>query len=55
MKTIPVFKLFIAKELIKMGYIVVNIEPNRNNKLLTVFFFEDTEQFRRDLDYVMKK
>lgn len=36
----------LAKELIKMGFVIIDIAQDRNNHTRTVFVFEDTEQLR---------
>ena len=43
---ITVFNAGLAKKLIKMGYIVRDIEPNKDNPLKTVFFFDATDEIK---------
>lgn len=43
---ITVFNAGLAKKLIKLGYVVKDIKPNRNNPQKTVFFFETTEEIK---------
>lgn len=45
-KNITVFNAGLAKKLIKMGYIVRDIKPNKNNPQKTVFFFDATEEIK---------
>lgn len=53
---ITVFNAGLAKKLIKMGYIVRDIEPNRENPQKTVFFFEATEEIKNIIkDYQIRK
>jgi len=43
---ITVFNAGLAKKLIKLGYVVKDIKPNKNNPQKTVFFFEATEEIK---------
>ena len=53
---ITVFNAGLAKKLIKMGYVVKDIEPNRENPQKTVFFFEATEEIKNIInDYKIRK
>lgn len=53
---ITVFNAGLAKKLIKMGYIVRDIEPNKENPLKTVFFFEDSAEIKNIIkDYQNRK
>jgi len=53
---ITVFNAGLAKKLIKLGYVVKDIEPNRNNPQKTVFFFEATEEIKNIInDYRDRK
>ena len=53
---ITVFNAGLAKKLIKLGYVVKDIEPNRNNPQKTVFFFEATEEVKNIIkNYQAKK
>ena len=53
---ITVFNAGLAKKLIKLGYIVKDIEPNRENPQKTVFFFEATEEIKNIInDYRNRK
>ena len=45
-KNITVFNAGLAKKLIKMGYIVKDIKPNKNNPQKTVVFFDVTEEIK---------
>lgn len=38
----------IARKLLKMGYVVCDIKPHRDNQKATVFLFEDTAGIRDD-------
>lgn len=37
-----VFRAYIARRLLKMGNTIVDIKPDRNNALRTLFVFENT-------------
>ena len=53
---ITVFNAGLAKKLIKMGYIVRDIQPNRENPLKTVFFFDASEEIKKIIkDYKIRK
>lgn len=53
---ITVFNAGLAKKLIKLGYVVKDIKPNRNNPQKTVFFFEATEEVKNIIkNYQAKK
>ena len=53
---ITVFNAGLAKKLIKLGYVVKDIEPNRENPQKTVFFFEATEEIKKIInDYKIRK
>lgn len=44
----------IARTLLHKGNIIVDIKPNRDKPLETVFVFEDTEKLRNDLTAITK-
>jgi len=53
---ITVFNAGLAKKLIKMGYVVRDIEPNKENPLKTVFFFDASEEIKKIIkDYKIRK
>jgi len=53
---ITVFNAGLAKKLIKMGYIVRDIQPNRENPLKTVFFFDASEEIKKIIkNYKIRK
>lgn len=47
-----IFSPIVARKLLKMGHVIVDIKPNKNNKEMTVFIFENTEKFRNDLSTI---
>lgn len=49
MKGITIFSGRIAKDLIHKGFKLVNINPDKINKIKTIFYFEDTETLRKYL------
>ena len=46
----PIFNSFIAKQLIKMGNKVIDLQPDKKNKNGVVIYFEVTDKFEKDLD-----
>lgn len=46
MNTYTIFKLDIAKKLIKCGYRCIDVKPNRDKPWLNVYKFENTEELR---------
>ena len=42
----------IARKLLQLGNIILDIKPNKYNKAETVFIFEDTEKLRDDMSLV---
>lgn len=47
---VPVYTTYIAKRLLEKGYTIVNLNPNKNNKLLTIFYFRKEGRIQEDLD-----
>ena len=53
---ITVFNAGLAKKLIKLGYVVKDIKPNRENPQKTVFFFDASEEIKSIInDYRNRK
>jgi hypothetical protein len=48
-----VYKTFVARQLIKLGHIVRDIKPDKENPQKTLFIFEETEEFKKDLATVI--
>lgn len=48
-KTYIIFSLRIANELVRRGFNIVETGINIENPKLKVFYFEDTEDFRKNL------
>lgn len=44
-----VFDAKIARRLLKMGFVVVDIKPNRDNVDKSIFVFNNTKEFRKAL------
>lgn len=42
----------VARKLLKKGYVVIDIKPNKSNPDKSVFIFENTEEFKVALDEV---
>lgn len=51
----PIFKIYTAQQLLKMGNQIVDITRDRHNSEKTVFFFEKTDKFFRDWKYLMEQ
>ena len=49
MKSKPIFNSFIAKQLIRMGNKVVDLQPDKKNENGVILFFEVTSKFNEDL------
>lgn len=49
----PIFKIYIAQQLLKMGNPIVDIARDRHNSEKTVFFFDKTKKFYNDLNYLL--
>lgn len=52
-KTKLIFKASIARKLTKLNNPIVDIKPNRENPVASVFVFENTEKFREDLAKIL--
>ena len=48
-----IFDAKIARKLLKQGFVVIDIKPNRENTDKSVFVFENTEEFQNALTEVM--
>lgn len=48
-----IFDARIARKLLKMGFVVIDIKPNRENTDKSVFVFENTEEFKQALTQIM--
>lgn len=44
-----IFDAKIARKLLKMGFVVIDIKPNRENTDKSIFVFENTEEFKQVL------
>lgn len=44
-----IFDAKIARRLLKMGFVVIDIKPNRENTDKSIFVFENTEEFKQAL------
>ena len=43
----------VARQLLKRGFVVIDIKPNKSNKDKSVFIFENTESFKVALEEVV--
>ena len=50
MKTIIIFSGRIARDLIQKEYKIIDIKPDKFNRIKTIFFFQDTEDLRLYLE-----
>jgi tellurite resistance protein len=41
-----IFDAKIARKLLKQGFVVIDIKPNRENTEKSIFVFENTEEFK---------
>lgn len=48
-----IFDAKIARKLLKMGHVVIDIKPNRENTDKTIFVFENTDEFKNTLSQIM--
>lgn len=48
-----IFDARIARKLLKMGFVVTDIKPNRENTDKSIFIFENTEEFKQALSQVL--
>ena len=40
---------YVARRLLKMGNMIVDIKPCKENRDKTIFVFEDTEKLKKDM------
>ena len=50
-----IFDAKIARQLLKMGFFVIDIKPNRENTDKSIFVFENTEKFQQALAQIMEE
>lgn len=48
-----IFDAKIARKLLKQGFVVIDIKPNRENTDKSIFVFENTEEFQNALTEIM--
>ena len=48
-----IFDARIARKLLKDGFVVIDIKPNRENTDKSIFVFENTEEFKQALAQIM--
>lgn len=49
LNNIVIFSPQIARDLIQKGFRVVDIKPDKNIRIKTIFFFENTEEIKKYL------
>lgn len=45
----------VARELIRRGFVVIDIKPNKENHLQTVFVFAETDDFNAALEEILNE
>lgn len=50
-----IFKLYLARRLLKMGNPIVDIKPDKNKEGRTIFVFETNEKFQQDLSTLLSE
>jgi len=55
MNLFPIFSRRIAYELEKRGFNIIRIAPNRNNPTLSVYYFEETAEFHKAAQELIRK
>jgi hypothetical protein len=50
-----IFDARMARKLLKMGFVVIDIKPNRENTDKSIFVFENTEEFKQALATVKEE
>ena len=48
-----IFDAKMARKLLKQGFVVIDIKPNRENADKTIFVFENTDEFKVALEKLM--
>jgi hypothetical protein len=48
-----IFDAKIARKLLKMGFVVIDIKPNRENTDKSIFVFGNTEEFKQALTQII--
>lgn len=48
-----IFDAKMARKLLKQGFVVIDIKPNRENTDKSIFVFENTEEFKVALEQLM--
>lgn len=48
-----IFDAKIARKLLKQGFVVIDIKPNRENTEKSIFVFENTDEFKQTLTQIM--
>lgn len=49
MKVKPIFNSYIAKQLVKSGNKIIDLQPDKNRINAIIFYFEETEKLISDL------
>ena len=50
-----IFDARMARKLLKMGFVVIDIKPNRENTDKSIFVFENTEEFKQALAQIVNE
>jgi len=49
-----IFTPYVARRLLKMGNPIIDIKPDKENRLRTIFLFENTKKLQEDMAVASK-
>lgn len=52
-KSKVIIKSWVAKKLVRLGYQIIDLKPDKNDVKRTVFVFEGTDKFQKDLEKIL--
>lgn len=52
-KSKVIIKSWVARKLVHLGYQIIDLKPDKNDAKRTVFVFEDTDKFQKDLEKIL--
>lgn len=55
MKMKSIFKPYLARNLLKMGNPIADIKPDKSDTSRTIFVFEETDKFTKDLTTLLSE
>ena len=50
MRAKPIFNSFLAKQLLKRGNQIIDLQKNNKLQNATIFYFEETEKLKKDIE-----